>query len=122
MADGGNAGRTYPWGDQEPDPERANFGGNVGSASPVGVYPAGDGAYGHSDLAGNVWEWMDDLWDRTEDRPPRAVKGTDSSRYRGICGGAWYIDPRDPRSAIRGRNGPGGRVDDLGFRVARTLD
>lgn len=62
-------GRTYPWGDQEPDPERANFGANVGSASPVGVYPAGDGAYGHSDLAGNGWEWMADAWDRTEDCP-----------------------------------------------------
>ncbi len=47
-------GRTYPWGNEEPDPEQTNFGPNERSASPVGVYPAGNGAYGHSDLAGNV--------------------------------------------------------------------
>ncbi len=71
----------------------------MGSASPAGVYPAGDGAYGHSDLAGNVWEWIDDACDRTEDRAPQAVEGTDSSRDRVIRGGSWNFNPTQKRFA-----------------------
>lgn len=55
-------GREYSWGEQEPDVERANFANNVGGPTPVGVYPAGNGPFDHCDLAGNVWEWMDDAW------------------------------------------------------------
>jgi hypothetical protein len=47
----------YPWGSREPDDLRANFDGMVGHPTPVGIYPDGNGFYGHCDLAGNVWEW-----------------------------------------------------------------
>lgn len=47
----------YPWGADQPDAERANLNGWVGSPSAVGAYPAGAGPHGHLDLAGNVWEW-----------------------------------------------------------------
>jgi len=49
----------YPWGEAETDAERANFSPDmrptVGSAMSVGVLPAGDVPFGHSDLASNVW-------------------------------------------------------------------
>ncbi len=46
----------YPWGEAEPDAERANFLGKVGAPTPVGIYPTGNGRLGHCDLAGNIWE------------------------------------------------------------------
>ncbi len=54
-------GREFPWGDEEPDLERANYNFNVGTVTPVGIYPAGNGLSGHCDLAGNVWEWQEDF-------------------------------------------------------------
>ncbi len=52
----------YPWGAEEPNAERANFAENVGAPTPVGVYPAGDGPYGHCDLGGNVLERCQVKW------------------------------------------------------------
>ena len=61
----GAEGRTYVWGEAKPDPLRlACFAGSVsGATMPVGSFPDGAGPYGHLDLAGNVWEWVEDLYD-----------------------------------------------------------
>lgn len=56
----GDDRRTYPWGDQPPDEARANVDGAVGRTAPVGSYPAGASPCGALDMAGNVWEWVDD--------------------------------------------------------------
>jgi formylglycine-generating enzyme required for sulfatase activity len=56
----GDDGRPYPWGSQPPDATRANFNYDVGDTKPVGSYPAGASPYGALDMAGNVWEWVDD--------------------------------------------------------------
>ena len=34
-----------------------------GTTDDVGSHPDGKGPYGHDDLAGNVWEWMEDEYD-----------------------------------------------------------
>jgi formylglycine-generating enzyme required for sulfatase activity len=59
LAARGEDGRTYPWGDEEPDEERAHFAQdwNSGGTCDVGAHPAGAGPFGCHDLAGNVWEW-----------------------------------------------------------------
>ena len=62
-------GRRFPWGNEPPTPERTAFGRPLGTApghgttDDVGAHPTGKGPYGHDDLAGNVWEWMEDEYD-----------------------------------------------------------
>jgi len=58
----GDDGRKYPWGNEPPTKERTVF---YPSNYPedVGTHPTGRGPYGHDDLAGNVWEWLEDDYD-----------------------------------------------------------
>jgi formylglycine-generating enzyme required for sulfatase activity len=110
----GPDGREYPWGD-EADCARGNWGnfegeGPCAGKSPghpvaVGSYPQGASPYGALDLAGNVWEWVDDRYDLDRDR--RVVRG-------GSC--CSYFVP--PRSANRNAWDPHHRDGDLGFRCA----
>ncbi|TKD12592.1 formylglycine-generating enzyme family protein [Polyangium fumosum] len=71
----GESGRLYPWGHSPPGPERAVFAVSV--TADVGTHPAGRGPYGHHDLAGNVWEWAEDIYD------PFAYKRAGASEGRG---------------------------------------
>ncbi len=76
--------RRYAWGNEPPDPRRlACYGRKPGAAGgttmPVASYPAGRGAYGHFDLTGNVWEWMDDVYDPYAYRRPGAAQGSPGS-------------------------------------------
>jgi formylglycine-generating enzyme required for sulfatase activity len=57
----GDDGRRFPWGDDPPTHERTVFEAN--GPEEVGTHPTGHGPYGHDDLAGNVWEWIDDDYD-----------------------------------------------------------
>jgi len=65
----GTDGRRFAWGSEAPTPERAVFGRSLGTGpghgttDDVGTHPAGRGPYGHEDLAGNVWEWLEDEYD-----------------------------------------------------------
>ncbi|WP_019640770.1 formylglycine-generating enzyme family protein [Paenibacillus fonticola] len=62
------------------------------------------------DMLGNVWEWCWDLYD-TE------VYGS----YRVFRGGSWAEEGRGCGATCRRRSHPTFRIDDLGFRLARTL-
>ncbi|MEM7586209.1 MAG: SUMF1/EgtB/PvdO family nonheme iron enzyme, partial [Acidobacteriota bacterium] len=101
----------YPWGEAEPDEERANFAPefepNVGVPTPVGVYPAGNGRYGHCDLAGNVWEWSADAMEGLGIEDPVRV----------LRGGGWFYSAGPLRAAHRGWSHAADRDRDIGFRV-----
>ena len=59
----GTDGRKYPWGNEKPNKNLANFSQNIGKTTSVGKYsPAGDSPYGCVDMAGNVWEWVSSLY------------------------------------------------------------
>jgi serine/threonine-protein kinase len=77
----GDDGRRYVWGNESPDPNRHGcFAGcNGGATKPVGSFPEGRGPYGHLDLAGNVWEWLEDAYDPVAYTRPGAAKGEPGS-------------------------------------------
>ncbi len=72
----GTAGLIYPWGNDWESSLANTKEANVGGAQAVGAYPEGASPYGVLDIAGNVWEWVED-W-----------SGTDQTR-KVIRGGAW---------------------------------
>ncbi len=92
----------------------------------MGAYPPN--AWGLYDMHGNVWEWVEDVWhDSYQGAPTDGSAWTDgegenSSRNRVYRGGSWNFNPRYLRSADRNRYDPDIRINNLGFRVARTLD
>lgn len=67
-------------------------------------------AWGLYDMIGNVWEWCWDVYD------PRVY-----GPYRVFRGGGWYDAPNACRASCRRRSHPTYRIDDLGFRLARSL-
>ena len=54
--------RTFPWGEEKANGLLANFNMLVGDTSRVGTYPAGASPFGVLDMAGNVAEWVNDLY------------------------------------------------------------
>ena len=81
------------------------------------------------DVLGNVAEWVADCWHGSYrfGGPPRdgrawLEEGGGDCSLRVLRGGSWYDDPKNVRSADRDSYYPSDRHDDVGFRVARTLD
>jgi len=55
--------RSYPWGEEAPDPTRGNFDFGSWDPLPVGSFPAGSSAWGVQDLVGNGWEWTSTVFE-----------------------------------------------------------
>jgi formylglycine-generating enzyme required for sulfatase activity len=122
MAARGTDGRIYPRGDDAPGPNKLNFDQTgIDNTSPVGVFPMGASCHGAMDMAGNVWEWVEDDWhDNYEGAPDESNSWIDEPRgsSRVLRGGSWFDIARNCRAASRDRYGPGARDSDLGFRLA----
>lgn len=120
--------RAYPWGDSDPNCSLANSYNSatgsycVGDTSEAGSYPAGASPYGVLDMAGNVWEWVNDWYSSTYysispyANPPGPVSGT----YKVVRGGSWGSVWDYLRTANRGYGDPVIHYYSVGFRCAAS--
>ena len=131
----GTFGWSYAWGNTPPggagDCNRAimmraglGLGCGYDGTGPVGGRPLGASPYGLLDMAGNVWEWVVDDYDRsyyTKAPPHNPVHLGDGSR-KVLRGNGWfYVDPDpDMRAANRYRMPPLRWYPYVGVRCATS--
>ncbi|MDP2983847.1 MAG: SUMF1/EgtB/PvdO family nonheme iron enzyme [Candidatus Latescibacter sp.] len=112
----GKDARLYPWGDQPPAPELANFDHHVGHTTPVGSYEKGKTPEGVYDMAGNVWELLQGNW---KEYPwGRKIAGMPEGRQL-MRGGAWVTPPENIGSTYRSAMKYSGWAAMIGFRCAK---
>jgi formylglycine-generating enzyme required for sulfatase activity len=111
---------TYPWGNIPPDESLLNYNYLVRDTTEVGIYPLGASPYGALDMAGNVWEWVNDWYGYGyySDSPPSNPPGPDSGTNRVIRGGGWQDANSGVRTAKRGQYLPTDTGSAIGFRCA----
>ncbi|HYX27287.1 MAG TPA: SUMF1/EgtB/PvdO family nonheme iron enzyme, partial [Pyrinomonadaceae bacterium] len=121
----GTHGARYPWGEDEPDPSRANFapGFVPFNRSPVEVQDcaAGDSPYGCRQMSGNVHEWCQDYFHVAGPalRSPVNLVEIRSSRRRVLKGGCWGSGAARLRPSARWSSPAHLRDNVVGFRLAR---
>jgi eukaryotic-like serine/threonine-protein kinase len=100
--------RIFPWGDERPDASRANFNWLVRDTSRVGSFPAGASPFGVLDMAGNVWEWVEDYYNPTfyssagSQNPLGPLAPAGAGHRRVLRGGSWQDDEKEIRVSNRG--------------------
>jgi formylglycine-generating enzyme required for sulfatase activity len=119
-ARGGLEGAVFPWGNDTPsydegDATGAAFEGGV--ARPVGAYAAN--GFGLFDMAGNVWEWVADVYSGYPTEAVTDPLGPTTGLLRGVRGGSYGDDQGYLRVSNRNPVDPGGEHFNLGFRCAR---
>jgi serine/threonine-protein kinase len=124
----GTDGRLYPWGNENPNRALLNFRGDVDFTTQVGSYPAGASPYGAFDMAGNVWEWVNDWykWDYYISSPSKNPPGPATGDDKVLRGGFWGDNSGWVSSVSRQRCNPEnsfcyyGFHGILGFRCASS--
>lgn len=123
--------RLYPWGNELPTPNLANFDKccdfkDYGVLTDVGSFERGKSPYGAYDMAGNVWEWVADWYDANlyQQRgnakvPVQNPRGPEKGIYRVLRGGSWGGEARNLRTSDRDRDAPTDGFFNVGFRCAQ---
>ena len=135
-AKGPTTHRKYPWGDG-PEPTcangtavwneagtTANYGCGTGGTWPAGQKAAGLSAVGALDMAGNLWEWVEDCWhgDYTG-APSNGLAWTANciGSLRMARGGSFFNTAPALRGAYRYNDTPTYRFATYGARCLRPL-
>jgi formylglycine-generating enzyme required for sulfatase activity len=135
-ATGGDQQRAYPWSTPAGslttlDNAHASYydgttcmgdgtaGCTVTDLVAVGTKPLGDGRWGQSDLAGNVFEWTLD-WNGAYVNPCTSCAGVSTGSYRVLRGGGFNNVATSLRAGYRYNLTPSSRYDYIGVRCART--
>lgn len=106
----GSDERIYPWGNTNPTCTMGNFARSAGECAgrargttDVGAYPQYASPFGAFDMAGNVWEWVADVFDskaytQESRQDPFVNKPGDSGIMRG---GSWDFAPSVAKTTFR---------------------
>lgn len=113
-ARGSSDTRPFPWGEQAPGCNQANFLDLtihtycVGDTAVIGSRPLGASPYDVMDMAGNVWEWLSDWYqeDYYSESPYQNPQGPSIGTTRVIRGGSWGEDGRKIRVSYRNSKQP----------------
>ena len=113
----GSDGRTYPWGNKfemgdANVNDRTAGEHNLQETTAVGLYLHRTSPYELMDMAGNLWEWCLNKWDRPDD-----MEVDSSGDIRVVRGGSWHHSPGRARCANRNWDNPVLRLNYVGFRV-----
>jgi formylglycine-generating enzyme required for sulfatase activity len=116
-AAGGSENRLYPWGSTAPSAALANT--STTYAIVVGNTPLGNGRWGHADLAGNVFEWVFDMYDGNFYNLPASI-GTDVAnlKWSPLRTRRGFVTT-NLRNVVRGGMTPDSRNSGTGVRCAR---
>ena len=119
----GTERHIYPWGDAEPDAERANYNRVCNGTTAVGCFTPGKTKTGLHDLAGNAWEWTASVYaPYVEGHAHMWQPPADPAKKRfTLRGGGWRAQPIYVRASDRNNLSPDFHSYDAGFRLARHL-
>ncbi len=117
---------NYYWSDRQMAEDYAWFSNNAfGMTHPVGEKMPNE--FGLSDMAGNVWEWLQDDWHKNYRYAPgdgsawHMIHKSDSTGLV-LRGGCWGSGLSGLRSAARRRGGLVDHAPNIGFRLAQDLN
>lgn len=113
----GDQGSIYPWGN-EPRVECLNAGRRSMGTTSVGAFPCNASPYGAMDMAGNVWEWVEDWYEPY----PNSHYATElfGQKVKVVRGGSWNHPLEDARSYHRDFAHPSRALVVVGFRCAAS--
>jgi len=122
--------RTWPWGNDfneninDKNKHSNRWDGDDGydnTIAPVGSYPTGVSTYGVYDMAGNVWEWVADWYDKDyySHSAKNNPKGPDKGKLRIVRGGSWRNREYTQKCANRYYCYPDIWGNTLGFRCVK---
>jgi formylglycine-generating enzyme required for sulfatase activity len=125
-----NPKRAWPWeGDDKTAHLKANIkASKIGRASVVGLFEANP--VGLHDMAGNLWEWQDNLYDDkgdsvhrrlAKDRELKSLEDLPKSDRPALRGGSWNDSAVGARCSYRDRIDPDFWDLNVGFRVVLSL-
>lgn len=119
-----NAGRTYPWGEEQPSPLLANLDGRAMTSIDVAALADGDSAFGCRQMLGNVWEWTADTFNPYPGFSPDMYQDYSQPLFgktKVLRGGSWATRGRMLRNTWRNYYGPERNDVYSGFRTCKIL-
>ena len=125
----GTDGRLYPWGNEVPTGQLANFALGARFSYnqvllPVRSFESGKSPYGLYQMAGNAYEWVQD-WYATgyyEIAPEKNPQGPGEGQFKVLRGGSWSDLPKYLLTYSRFKLLPETRNSYAGFRCAKSQD
>ncbi len=117
--------RRFPWGDEQPGPERANLDSRAMGLVEVGALPAGDSAFGCRQMIGNVWEWTASDFQPYPGfvaDPYKEYSAPWFGTHKVLRGGCWTTRSRLIRNTWRNFYTPDRRDVWAGFRTCAKSD